>query len=103
MNKYLETGGKGHDETIFHNRLFNLLSHQMDMGRGNRALPNSERGVSAPVGVVDHGIEGLVDPLPEHHRRRGPETEQVSHHPIPCGLAVCGMENLSPSDGRTLG
>lgn len=54
----------------------------MDTGRGSRALPDSKGGVSAPVGVVDHGIEGLVDPLPEQHRRRGPETERASrrHH-----------------------
>lgn len=26
------------------------------------------------VGVVDQSVEGLVDPLPEHHSRNGPET-----------------------------
>ena len=24
-----------------------------------------------PISVVDHGVEALVDPLPEHHGRRG--------------------------------
>lgn len=46
-------------------------------------LLDSEGGISTSVGVIDHGIEGLVDPLPEEHGRCGPETERPVTHPPP--------------------
>lgn len=32
-----------------------------------RPLPDCDRSVAAPVGVVDYCVEGLIDPLPEQH------------------------------------
>lgn len=46
------------------------------------ALLHSEGSVTASVGVVDHGIEGLVYPLPEKHSRCGPKTQQSCHIPL---------------------
>ena len=44
----------------------------------------SEGSVSTSVGVIDHGIEGLVNPLPEQHRRRGPKIERsITYRPSP--------------------
>lgn len=44
----------------------------------------SEGSVSTSVGVIDHGVEGLVDPLPEEHRRCGPKTEwSITYRPLP--------------------
>lgn len=61
------------------------------------ALLHSEGRVSTPVGVIDHGVEGLVDPLPEQHRRRGPETERaITLLPSPAGLAAVQGGKLEP-------
>lgn len=38
-------------------------------------LLDSEGSVATSIGVIDHGVERLVNPLPEEHRRRGPATE----------------------------
>lgn len=47
-------------------------------------LLHSEGGVSTSVGVIDHGIEGLVNPLPEEHGRCGPKTERsIIYRPSP--------------------
>lgn len=50
-------------------------------------LLDSEGGISTSVGVIDHGIEGLVDPLPEEHGWCGPETERPVTHPPPLRVA----------------
>lgn len=34
-----------------------------------RPLPDCDGSIPAPVGVVDYCVEGLIDPLPEHHSR----------------------------------
>ena len=49
-------------------------------------LLDSEGSISTSVGVVDHGIEGLVDPLPEKHCWSGPEIERSVTHPPPPGI-----------------
>lgn len=45
------------------------------------ALLDGEGRFPTSVGVIDHGVEGLVDPLPEQHGRRRPETERPRHAP----------------------
>ena len=37
-----------------------------------RSLPGADRRGCVAVGVVDQSVEGLVDPLPEHHSRNCP-------------------------------
>ena len=49
-----------------------LLLLLLDMWGGGSSILHGQGGVSAAVGVVDHGIEGLVHPLPEHHCWSGP-------------------------------
>lgn len=53
------------------------------------SLLHSHGGVPAPVGVVDDGVEGLVNPLPEDHSWSRPgnekEKERVFAEPVKTG------------------
>lgn len=54
---------------------------------GSACLLYSDGGISTAVGVIDNGVEGLVNPLPEDHGRSRPanKKEQKSE------------KNMSPS------
>lgn len=68
---------------------------------GLSALLDGERRVSTSVGVVDHGVEGLIDPLPEHHGRRRPGTERpVRRPPSPATAPRGRAENASTGRGQ---
>lgn len=58
---------------------------------GGVFLPHSDGSITTAVGVVDNGIEGLIDPLPEYHSWRLPGrtktfTSTLLHYPSSCSL-----------------
>lgn len=45
--------------------------------------PCSDGSVTAAVGVVHDGVEGLIQPLPEHHGWGLPEEQRHYFHSVP--------------------
>ncbi|KAL0608364.1 hypothetical protein AAY473_024977 [Plecturocebus cupreus] len=53
-----------------------------------------EGSISTSVGVIDNGIEGLVNPLPEQHSRRSPKTEPSITYPPSLGPSRCTEQKI---------
>lgn len=48
------------------------LEGGQEWSRVEASLLHGQWGISTAVGVVDNSVEGLVNPLPEHHSRSSP-------------------------------
>lgn len=56
---------------------------------GDKLSPHRDGSIATAVGVVNNSIEGLIHPLPEHHRRGLPEgTKMLTSAPSTVSLIL---------------